>query len=204
MTSAQHWEQVYREREPDEVSWFEDSPAGSLGLIEDSRLPRDAAILDIGGGASRLAGELLRRGYSDVTVADLSPTALRVARDALGDDGDRIDWVVADVRDHDFGRQFDLWHDRGVFHFMVDPADRQGYLATLNRSLREGGELVIATFGPEGPTQCSGLPVERYGADELATQLGAGYRPISSEARVHETPSGREQQFLWTRFRRES
>lgn len=202
MAIAQHWEQVYRRRDPGEVSWFEPSPKASLRLIEGLNRPDDAGIIDIGGGASRLAGELVRRGNSDVTVADISPGALIAARSELGDQAQRVEWVIADARDHDFGRRFDVWHDRAVFHFMVDPADRAGYLETLSRSLEEDGDLIIATFGPSGPTECSGLPVRRYGAEELAAALGAGFRQVGSETHVHETPSGREQQFLWARFKR--
>jgi len=204
VANAAHWDQVYGERDLDQVGWYEARPASSVEMIEAAKLPRSAAIIDVGGGASGLAGELGRLGYTDVTVADVSAAALAAARTRLGDEADRVSWVVADVRDHDFGREFDLWHDRAMFHFMVDPEDRAGYLATLNRTLRVGGELIAATFGPAGPMQCSGLPVRRYGAEELSAELGPGYAPVGSSIRVHETPSGREQQFLWTRFRREA
>ena len=201
MDAEHHWQQVYEEREPDQVSWFEATPERSLALIEATGLPKEAGIVDVGGGASALAGELLHAGYSDITVAEISTVALERAQTAVGDRAQEIDWVTADVREHDFGRQFDLWHDRAVFHFMVEPADREAYLSTLGRALRPGGHLIIATFGPEGPTQCSGLPVRRYSADDLSTWLGAEFECEDDELVAHETPSGNQQQFLYARFR---
>ena len=204
MDAERHWQQVYEEREPDQVSWFEATPERSLALIEATGLPKEAGIVDVGGGASALAGELLHAGYSDITVAEISTVALERAQTAVGDRAQEIDWVTADVREHDFGRQFDLWHDRAVFHFMVEPADREAYLSTLGRALRPGGHLIIATFGPEGPTQCSGLPVRRYSADDLSAWLGAEFEREDDELVAHETPSGNQQQFLYARFRRKA
>ena len=150
----------------------------------------------------RLASELLGRGYRDITVADISGAALRAARVEYGSDAERVRWVEADVRTHDFGRRFDLWHDRAVFHFMVEEADRAAYLANLDRSLERGGHLVLATFGPEGPTSCSGLPVQRYGVAEMGEVLGGGYELLADEIRTHRTPRGGEQQFQYALFRR--
>lgn len=174
-----------------------------MALIDEAGLSPDAAILDVGGGMSKLASELLRRGYDDVTVADISGEALRRAKADLGKAANRVSWVEADVRSHDFGRRFDLWHDRAVFHFMVEPADRQGYLASLDRSLNPGCDLILATFGPEGPTECSGLPVRRYDAESLQATLGANFELISSRLIEHRTPAGRAQQFLYAHLRRE-
>jgi ubiquinone/menaquinone biosynthesis C-methylase UbiE len=191
-----HWEETYAEKEPDRVSWFQDRPVRSLDLIEAAELEPTAGIIDVGGGASNLAGELLRIGYSDVTVADISAGALDCARNALGPDGVRVRWLQADVRTCDFARTFDLWHDRAVFHFMVTAADREAYLAALRRALAPGGQVVILTFGPAGPTQCSGLPVQRYDIDTLQATLGPEFRLLSSGLEAHTTPSGNEQQFL--------
>jgi SAM-dependent methyltransferase len=171
-------------------------PRSSLAAIEHVGLPLDAPIIDVGGGASRLTGELLRRGHTDITVADISAKALERARADLPD-ADRVDWVVADVRDHDFGRRFAVWHDRAVFQFMTSPEEREGYLATMERSLQHDGHLVLATFGPDGPTRCSGLPVDRYGPDELAAALGDRVRLVSSHLEDHRTPRGESQQFLY-------
>jgi SAM-dependent methyltransferase len=195
-----HWEATYAAKPSDQLSWYEAEPHRSLELIEEAGLERSAAVIDVGGGTSRLAAALLEIGYTDVTVADISSTALERAQAALGSAAGRIDWVQADVRNHDFGRTFDLWHDRAVLHFMVTPEDRSGYLRTLGRSLTPGGQVVISTFGPQGPTRCSGLPVIRYGADALADALGAGFTLRSSHIDVHRTPSGAEQQFLCARL----
>ena len=195
-TDRAHWERVYIEKTTDSVSWFEPVPTSSLAMIDRLELPRDAPIVDVGGGASTLAAELLGRGYSDITVADISAASLERAREGFVG-ADRVRWVVADIRDHDFGRRFALWHDRAVFHFMVAEEDRRGYVATLERSLAPGGHLVIATFGPNGPTRCSGLPTARYGATELSSALGGVADLASSHLEEHRTPSGTEQQFLF-------
>lgn len=191
-----HWERVYTDREPGEVSWYQPVPHSSLAAIDRLGLSLHAPIIDIGGGASRLAEELLRRRHTDVTVADISARALERARAAFAG-SDRIEWVVADVRDHDFGRRFAVWHDRALFHFMVAHEDQEAYLATMRRSLQPGGHIVMATFGPEGPTRCSGLPVSRYGAHELAATLGDPFRLVSSHLAQHNTPGGTSQQFLY-------
>jgi SAM-dependent methyltransferase len=197
-----HWEKTYAEKEPDRVSWFQDRPARSLDLIQAAQLEPTAGIIDVGGGASSLAAELLGVGYSDVTVADISGRALDRARDALGPDSLRVCWLQADARTYDFARTFDLWHDRAVFHFMVTPADREAYLAALRRALAPSGHLVISTFGPAGPQQCSGLPVQRYDIDTLQATLGAEFRLLSSGLEAHTTPSGNEQQFLYAHLLR--
>ena len=194
-SATAHWESVYSTKDPREVSWFEESPEASLQLIADAGLPPGAAIIDVGAGASALGPALAAQGY-EVTVADISATALEAAA-AAG-----IEAVLADARDHDFGRTFDLWHDRAVFHFMVSATDQDAYLATLRGTLRPQGQLVIATFGPEGPESCSGLPVHRYGHEELAARLGGDFSLVSWETLDHRTPGGNVQQFLFARFLR--
>jgi SAM-dependent methyltransferase len=204
-SSQAHWQQVYEERDPVTVSWYQGSPARSLELIEHGNPPPQAAILDAGGGASTLAPELVRRGYRDVTVADISAAALDRARGplaALGKTPAHVEFLVADLREHRFARRYDLWHDRAVFHFMVAEADRDAYLATLRRTLKPDGQLILATFGPEGPTSCSGLPVNRYGSAQLAAILGPEFKLVEFQLEDHTTPSAAIQQFLWTRWRR--
>lgn len=195
-----HWQDVHSRREPEQVTWYERVPESSLALIAEADLGPDAAILDAGGGASTVARHLLDAGYTDLTVADISSRALERARAQLGDRASEVKWIQADLRSHDFGRRYDLWHDRAAFHFMVDPADRAGYLAVLSRTLRPGGHLVLATFGPEGPKRCSGLPVSRYDPETLAHTLGPDYRLVSSRLTEHRTPRGEMQQFLHTHF----
>jgi SAM-dependent methyltransferase len=197
-----HWQRVYKEREPDRLSWYEPVPERSLEMIERARLEPDAAILDIGGGASSLARELLDSGYTDITVADISGPAMDHAKARLGDASDRITWLEVDVLRHDFGRHYDLWHDRALLHFMVEPGDRDAYVKALKRALKPGGWAIIATFGPAGPTRCSGLPVDRYGAADLLRALGEGFELVSSTLDDHLTPSGITQQFLYASLRR--
>ena len=202
MGQAQHWERIYAEKQPEEVSWYEQAPETSLTLIEEAAIRRSAAIVDVGGGTSRLAGRLIAAGYADVTVADISRAALERARVELAAAAERVTLIHADVRSHDFGRRFDLWHDRAVFHFMVDAASRNGYLTVLRRTLRAGGHLVLAGFGPGGPTHCSGLRVARYGPNELSSTLGSDFNLISSRTEEHRTPTGHIQEFVFTHFRR--
>jgi SAM-dependent methyltransferase len=197
-----HWQDVYGRREPAQVSWFEPVPATSLAWITKANLPADAAILDAGGGVSTLAGELVGRGYGDVTVADISTSAIERAKTELGGVGERITWIQADLRSHGFDRRYDLWHDRAVFHFMVDDGDRDGYLAVLHSAIRPGGHLILATFGPEGPTECSNLPVQRYSAEQLSDLLAVDFKLIDSQLTTHRTPSDLRQQFLYAHFRR--
>ena len=198
LLSAQaHWDGIYAQRDPTEVSWYEPAPELSLALIEQTGLGRNVAILDVGGGMSGLACALLRGGYSDITVAVISAVSQQAAGAALGAGSERVRWVQADVRVYDFGRRYDLWHDRAVFHFMVRTADRDAYLEALRRALRPGGHVVLATFGPDGPTRCSGLPVRRYDAGELLRLLGGEFHPVATRLHVHTTPSGERQQFLY-------
>lgn len=201
-SEATHWECVYQEEQPDEVSWFEPSPVHSLELFEAAGVGLDAAIIDVGGGASSLAAELLARGHRDIAVADISASALEKARSSIKDGATSVSWIEADIRSHDFARSFDLWHDRAVFHFMVQASDRDAYMDTMHRHLRPGGQAIIATFGPQGPKQCSGLPVRRYHPKELETTLGSGFELLYSTIAEHPTPGGNRQQFLYTRFRR--
>ncbi len=197
-----HWESTYATKGTDEVSWYEPRPQLSLELIQATGVDHNAGILDVGGGASSLAAQLLGLGYTDLAVADISQAALAHAKAELGSDAARVTWIEADVRTYDFRRGYDVWHDRAVFHFMVNAADREGYLEVLRRTLRPGGHLLIATFGPQGPTQCSGLPVRRYSAQELQRVLGQDFELVSSSLAAHSTPSGAAQQFLYAHFRR--
>lgn len=192
----QHWDRVYTEHAVDAVSWFEETPHSSLAMIDGLGLPLDAPIVDVGGGASRLAAELVDRGYRDVTVADMSGEAMSRARDGLSHSG-RVNCVLADVRGHDFRRRFAVWHDRAVFHFMVSTADQRAYLQTVARSIGSGGHVILATFGPDGPARCSGLPVVRYDGDTLAAAFDGVAELAGSHVEHHRTPSGADQEFLF-------
>jgi len=198
-----HWEGVYRSKAADSVSWYRPHLETSLALIERAAPDKNAAIIDVGGGASTLVDDLLARGYSDISVLDISATALEVARRRLDGKAARVQWLVADVLEKELEPdRYDLWHDRAVFHFLTNDAQRQAYLGQLMRSLKSGGHAVFATFGPQGPQKCSGLDTARYSADELARTLSPGLVPVSAQLETHGTPFGTQQQFLYAVFRK--
>ena len=198
---SDHWDGVWNDRDPDDVTWYQAEPKLSLRLIQAGMLP-DEGIIDVGGGASRLVDHLLDHGYCDITVADIAPAALQAARDRLGLKSEQVSWVAADATHADFGRTFDVWHDRAVFHFLTEADDRQRYLTTLDASLSIGGHVVLATFGPDGPEYCSGLPVRRYSIDLMQDTLGGNFELIDHEIEQHVAPSGAIQQFVYGMFRR--
>ena len=162
-----HWQEVYASRSHTDVSWYQAEPTRSLEYIEASGIPTEGAIIDVGGGASTLVDHLLRRGYSRLTVLDISASALEQARHRLGEAAETVDWRVADVVSFRSERRFALWHDRAVLHFLVDVEERERYLETLTRTLMPGGHAVLAGFGPDGPQKCSGLPVRRYSVERF-------------------------------------
>lgn len=184
------------------MSWHQEEPARSLALIESTGVDRRAPIVDVGGGASHLVDRLVATGFADITVLDVSPTALDYARDRLGDRAGDVTWVVADVTRHDFKREFALWHDRAVYHFLTEPADRERYLETLRRSISGGAHVIVAAFGPDGPTTCSGLPVQRYSPESMTLSLGESFEPQSFETEAHVTPTGATQHFIYGVFRK--
>jgi SAM-dependent methyltransferase len=192
-----HWDEVYERTGEAGGSWHEPEPACSLALIDALRLGPEASVVDVGGGASRLAGALVARGFTDVTVLDLSVVALRLARRRLGAAAAKVRWLAQDVLLWRPERRYDLWHDRAVFHFLVDGDDRRRYVEVLRSALRPGGRVVIATFAPDGPDRCSGLPVARYGAADLAAALGSGFRVVEARRQAHRTPDGAVQPFTW-------
>lgn len=198
-----HWENVYTSKGEDQVSWFQETPALSLELIRLAGAVRSSGIIDIGGGASRLADGLVSLGYADVTVLDLSAAALASARVRMGDKADRVTWIAADVTGWEPSRSYDVWHDRAAFHFLTLPADQAAYVARLRRALRPGGHAIIGTFAPDGPERCSGLLVSRYDAASLAAALGGGFELIDSRRHEHTTPWGATQKFQFSTFRRQ-
>jgi SAM-dependent methyltransferase len=198
-----HWENVYTSKGESQLSWFQETPALSLELIERVGVARSSAIVDIGGGASRLADSLVSRGYEDVTVLDLSAAALAAARSRIGAEASRVTWIAADVTAWEPSRSYDLWHDRAAFHFLTLARDQAAYVARLRRALRPGGHAIIGTFALDGPERCSGLAVSRYDAEHLAATLGRGFELIDSRPHAHVTPWGATQKFQFSTFRRE-
>jgi trans-aconitate methyltransferase len=202
LSRQHHWEKVYTTKGESEVSWFQETPALSLELIALVGAMRESAIIDIGGGASRLVDHLVSRGFQDLTVLDLSAAALASARSRIGSKAAQVRWITADVTLWQPQRSYDVWHDRAAFHFLTEPNDQAAYVARLRRALRVGGHAIIATFAPEGPERCSGLMVSRYDADALAATLGAGFELIDTRRHDHTTPWGSVQKFQFSTFRR--
>jgi trans-aconitate methyltransferase len=198
-----HWEKVYTTKSESQVSWFQETPAPSLELIALAGAVRSSAIIDIGGGASRLVDSLVSQGYEDVTVLDLSVAALASARSRIGDKANQVTWIAADVTTWEPSRPYDVWHDRAAFHFLTDQKDQTAYIDRLRRALRVGGHAVIGTFAPDGPERCSGLMVSRYDANSLAATLGYGFELIDTRRHEHTTPWGAMQKFQFSTFRRE-
>ena len=198
-----HWESVYASKDPDRVSWFRPHLDRSLEFVEAAGIARDAAVIDVGGGASTLVDDLLARGYSNVTVLDLSATALAAAKARLGDRASAVRWICADVTDADLPeRSYDFWHDRAVFHFLTDSSARSRYVDAVRRSVRPGGHIVVATFGPHGPETCSGLEVLRFTPDALHAEFGDDFARITEATEMHKTPWGTEQEFVYCYCRR--
>ena len=202
MDRKQHWEEVYRQKADDAVSWFQVHPDFSLALIEDAGLARTDPLIDVGGGASRLVDHLLEAGYTDLTVLDISETALERAGARLGKAALKVDWQVADVTRWKPARSYRLWHDRAVFHFLMEPAERAAYRRALTAALAPGGRAVIAGFALDGPERCSGLPVQRYSPETLAAELGPRFELVGSRSEDHVTPLRRIQRFQYSVFER--
>ena len=197
-----HWENVYASKAETEVSWFEETPALSLELMELVGATPGSAIIDIGGGAARLVDAFVTHGFTDLTVLDLSAAALAASRKRLGAQSDQVTWIVADITKWEPTRTFDLWHDRAAFHFLTDRADQTAYVARLQRALRQGGHAIIGTFAPDGPEKCSGLPIARHDATSLQEVLGPGFSLVDTRRHNHNTPSGATQRFQFSTFRR--
>jgi 2-polyprenyl-3-methyl-5-hydroxy-6-metoxy-1,4-benzoquinol methylase len=197
-----HWQTVYRTKGEREVSWFQESPAISLELIHATGVGPDASVIDIGGGASRLVDALLAEGFRSVSVLDVSEQALSIARGRLGPRGAGVDWIVADITAWRPARTYDVWHDRAVFHFLTEPADRAAYAARVRDAVRPSGHVIVGTFAPDGPERCSGLPVMRHDAASIGAVLGDAFQPIESRRHDHRTPGGNIQHFQFSRFKR--
>lgn len=202
MTGAFHWENVYSQKSESELSWHQDDPSLSLELLRLAGLGAEHSVIDIGAGTSRIVDHLLAQGVRDISVLDMARSALDASRVRLGHAAETVTWIVGDVTQWHPTRQYDIWHDRAVFHFLVDPEPRAAYLSRLNASLAPGGHAVIATFSLDGPEKCSGLPVMRYSPESLAATLGAGFEALAERQHVHQTPWGSVQAFQYSLFRK--
>jgi SAM-dependent methyltransferase len=202
MDARSHWEQVYATKDPEQVSWFRPHLERSLELIERAAPDRGASILDVGAGQSTLLDDLLALGYGNITVLEISPTAIEALKERVGQAGRAVQWVCGDVTETmPPEASFDLWHDRAVFHFLTEAGQRRAYVERVKRALKPGGSLIVSTFGPSGPERCSGLAAMRYDASSLGSEFGDRFRLVESSLDLHETPSGAVQQFLSCRHR---
>jgi len=193
-----HWENVYHTKDVTQVSWFQEHPELSLKFIEQTGIDKNAQIIDVGGGASTLVDDLIANGYQNCTVLDISGAALEVAQRRLGSKASTVTWLEADVTQDKLPSNFyDVWHDRAVFHFLTRPEDRVQYVECVQHSVKKGGHVIVATFGLEGPTRCSGLDVVRYSADSLHDEFGEDFELAGTTTEAHQTPFGTEQEFVY-------
>jgi len=198
MQPKEHWEKVYTTKSATQVSWFQEHAALSLKLIREAGIGPSASIIDVGGGASTLVDDLLDSGFRDVTVLDLSATALAAAKARLGARAAQVKWLDANVLEAQLpAHAYDVWHDRAVFHFLTSEEDRRAYVRVVLHAVKPGGLVIVATFAEDGPTKCSGLPVMRYGAGELHAQFGEPFELLGHEREAHHTPAGSEQKFVY-------
>ncbi len=198
----EHWEKIYSEKQPDQVSWFQTEPKKSLEMISHAGTPKDGRIIDVGGGASVLVDRLLNAGFKNVTVLDISNAALEYAKERLGNRAEQVKWIVSDVTAFDPSKQFDLWHDRAVFHFLTEETDRKKYATIVGHSLKPGGHLILASFAPDGPNMCSNLNVCQYDAERIQRELGGDFQLIREDSETHVTPWKKDQKFRYFLFLR--
>ncbi len=205
MKSAEHWDAVYRKNSPDQVSWFRPHLESSLNLVARVAPDHGAAIIDVGGGTSTLVDDLSRLGYRNVTVLDISETALNIAKERVGEAAEFIRWLQGDVTEFSLpARAYDVWHDRAVFHFLTEDAQRAKYVKNAASAVKPGGHVIVSTFGREGPVRCSGLDVVRYDGAALQREFGPRFVTVESFNELHATPFGTTQQFLcWHAIRQD-
>ena len=195
-----HWTGVYEEKSPTDVSWYQPEPKSSLRALDRFGARSSASFIDVGGGASTLVDALLDSGWRDVTVLDIAASALKAAKDRLGEHAAKVHWEVADITQWQPSRRYDVWHDRAVFHFLTQREQRTTYIRQVTSAVKPGGHILIGTFGLEGPERCSGLDVMRYDAESLHREFGSSFHLLESFHELHETPFGTTQQFLYCSF----
>ena len=200
----QHWDKVYSEKQPTEVSWYEPMPQVSLELIRSCGVSKDAAIIDVGGGDSFLAEFLISLGYNDVTVVDISSKAIERAKLRMCEKADEVKWIVADAADFQPERIYDLWHDRAAFHFLTEDSQKNGYLDAARKAIKPGGFVILGTFSNKGPEKCSGLPVQRYSVSEMCRLFEADFEMLSGKNLDHLSPSGKTQNFTFCSFQKKN
>lgn len=205
MDAKAHWTQVYQTKAVNDVSWYQEHPEQSLAFIRSTGIAPDAAIIDVGAGASTLVDDLIANGYRDITLLDISEPALDVVRSRLGETPAHISYLAGDITTIDLPHHhYDLWHDRAVFHFLTDPDQQRRYIEQVTHAVKPGGHVIVATFGPNGPEKCSGLTTARYDAESLHRVFGSHFTLTDSLMETHKTPWGSEQQFVYCYCRKDA
>jgi len=194
-----HWDTIYTNKTPSEVSWTQETPSLSLSMIESLALSKDAPIIDVGGGESQLVDHLLTMGFTDLTVLDISAEALERSKKRLGDKATQIDWIVADITSFKPKRNYTLWHDRAVFHFLTEKDSIEYYTNMVRENV--GEHLLLSTFSLDGPQKCSGLPIKQYSASSLNAVFSASFDLIKSSEEIHNTPFETTQAFIYCNFK---
>jgi ubiquinone/menaquinone biosynthesis C-methylase UbiE len=198
MNRKSHWENVYETKSVDQVSWYRDHLENSLQLILDTKVEKQAAIIDVGGGSSTLVDDLLNIGFADVSVLDISGKALKNSQKHLEHKADLVNWIEADITQVSLPENhYDVWHDRAVFHFLTDENDRRKYVELVKKSLKIGGHIIVASFGLNGPKKCSGLDVVQYSPDSMHDEFGKSFELVKSMSETHETPFHTTQEFIY-------
>jgi ubiquinone/menaquinone biosynthesis C-methylase UbiE len=201
--SKEHWEKIYSSKQANELSWTQENPRISLEFIHSFNLPRNASIIDVGGGDSKLVDKLIEEGFEDITVLDISKLALKRTKERLGNEGVKVHWVEADITKFTTEKTFDLWHDRATFHFLTNIDHINKYLERTRKYIKNMGFLTIGTFSDNGPRKCSGLDVKQYSEETLQAQLKNGFEKIKCLSEDHKTPFDTIQNFLFCSFRRQ-
>ncbi len=204
MKKQEHWETVYQKKNFEEVSWFQETPTTSIQFFESMQLPKSANIIDIGGGESRFVDYLLENDYENITVLDISVTAIKKKKQALGKKAEQVKWIVSDVVDFKPTEQYDFWHDRATFHFLTQKEDIEKYVETINRFVKPQGSLILSTFTENGPTKCSGLDIQQYSEKTLSERVEAFFTKIKCIVIDHTTPSAAVQNFIFCSFKRKN
>ncbi len=202
MDAKQHWEKIYQSKEFRDVSWYQSEPLVSLEFIQQLNIPLSAAIIDVGGGDSFLVDYLLKKGYTNVTILDISATAIQKAKKRLGKDANKVKWVVCDISEFQSSEKYDFWHDRAAFHFLTEEGQIQHYLFAANAHISSNGKMVIGTFSDNGPEKCSGLPIKQYKESSLTSILSRWFQKIKCITTDHITPFQTAQNFLFCSFQK--
>lgn len=204
MSTKTHWEQIYETKAPTQVSWYQEHAKFSLQYIRKTGIQKSDSIIDVGGGTSTLVNDLIEDGFQNITVLDVSGTALQIAHQRLGAHAAQINWIEADITQVDLPpNTYDVWHDRAVFHFLTQAYDRQHYVETVRNSVPKGGHVIVATFAPDGPERCSGIDVRGYSPESLHSEFGEDFEVVDSTHETHHTPFGTEQKFIYCYCRKQ-